>query len=117
MDQRVYRGFADSKLCCRLLRGRKLRACTRQKAHKNFESLSFAASREMNAQSPPRLIVCSRRWAVERKFWSEASKKERNLPFWGSTCVSLRCSSKWRKKFCVRSFESSGLYPRRRTCE
>src|SRR4029077_4724233 len=31
MDQRIYRGFTDSKRCCRLLVGIKSRACARQK--------------------------------------------------------------------------------------
>src|SRR5271165_1803008 len=50
----------------------------------------------------------------ERWFWKEASKNDRNLPLSRSMPVNARCSTTCRKKPCVRSWASSGEYPRRR---
>src|SRR5579884_264488 len=64
--------------------------------------------------SAPRLSVWRLSHSFARKLLSEASKKVRNFPFFGSTFLSDSLSSKWAKNACVKSSASCRSAPRRR---
>ena len=80
-----------------------------------YRSSAVSNDSDSAAAPPPRFCALARSHSSDRKCVSADSRKVRKRPLLRSASATQFFSSSLAKKACVRSWASSGEWPRRRT--